>query len=124
MDAVPAARPLVGVDEQSSRISAEAGRRPLVQPARLRDADAAGRVAPGRQALEGDLHGERQLLLQADIVFFSPEDEASRERQEDEVAREIPPLDPLRQAGEGPEGQQIADALERIRGTDDERPRP
>ena len=61
----------------------------LVQPAGLWHADAVRPAVSLDQLQQRDLHGERQLALQAHVRRHVPEDEARRGWDQMEVARQV-----------------------------------
>jgi hypothetical protein len=124
VNAVPAVRAREGLAHQGiGKVVRQVPWPRLVHPPGLGDLDPMAAVAT-RRAEQRDLHRSRQLCGEAQVCRHAPEHEAAREREQVQRAVEVPGSDALGERAERPEGEQVADALERPGVVDRERRRP
>ena len=83
----------------------------LVQPAGLRHAHAFRSGTARHQPQQGDLPGQRELLLQTAISWRAPENQAAGEGQQVQPAGQVIGLDLRRKQAERAEGQQVANLV-------------
>ena len=115
VDSLPAVRAQVRIAEHSATGIGDGLLRDDARAASpTAESAARGSLLPVAERQERNLHGQRQLPGHLQIRLRSPEEEASRERNQVQLAGQVGPPDRLGQACERPEGEQILDVLQRF----------